>query len=217
LALVRNPRIDLKLIEKIFDPENQDLSIDMRERTDLAGAFLTNKTALQDSWECLHPKSDDLSLTYMDNQLRFSNMWKLIAKWPEDGYWPLLDLVYRHMATSDKTKADVYRQTKKNRLREAILQSCSIDDVLLICLGMEDADEECRNTASEIIGKAEKLRFSSLDAYLKSENEALLERLSENSKLSTSEVQKIRVQLATLESKNRKSAFWTATKKIFET
>lgn len=217
LALVRNPRIGLDLMEKIFDPESQALSIDMKERTDLVCAFLTNKDRMQDSWECLNPRSDDLWMTHLDNQLRFSNIWKLIAKWPEDGYWPLLDLVYQHIATSDETKAEVYPQTRKDTLRVSILQSCSINDVLTVSLGMEDSDEECRECASKILYKAEDIPYGTLEAYLKSENEMLLEQLSGNSTLSSSKEKKIRDRLASLESKKRKSAFWTATRKIFET
>jgi hypothetical protein len=48
LALMRNPELwcGNKLIQRIFDYENQELGLTLEERKELIGAFLANKEAL---------------------------------------------------------------------------------------------------------------------------------------------------------------------------
>ncbi|MDK2741309.1 MAG: hypothetical protein NDI90_00205 [Nitrospira sp. BO4] len=105
-------------------------------------------------------------------------------------------------------------------VRDWVLSFLNTNDRLLVC-GFKDWTASNAMVDIDQLWKAphstENIPYSTLDAYLKSESKMLLERLSENSKLSSSEVQKISARLATLESNDRKSAFWNATKRIFET
>jgi hypothetical protein len=50
LALVRNPKVGEKLIEQIFDHEDQELGISLEVRGELVKAFLTNDHAICDSF-----------------------------------------------------------------------------------------------------------------------------------------------------------------------
>jgi hypothetical protein len=169
--MVRNPHVDNELIEKIFDPDDQELGLDMNARHELACAFLTNEQALdrgQTSYSdwCARVTPDDASgfidLQRSDRQ-HYDKLWSLAAKWPsvdlERGikYW-----IYRFVGADDKMKAEVYRACKEPALRRAILRNArppvnphgsSMPETPLksevIKLGLQDSDLECRRLAIE--------------------------------------------------------------------
>ncbi len=171
LAIVRNPHVDDELIEKIFDPDNQEFNLEMGERGELACAFLTNEPALNHGqisytdW-CSRVTPDDAS-GFLDVQRsarkHFDRLWALASKWPaaniESGvrYW-----VYRYVGADDKTKAETYRACQRPALRRAILRNTrprvdphgsslhedpSASEVTK--LGLRDDDPECRRLAVE--------------------------------------------------------------------
>jgi hypothetical protein len=169
LAMVRNPHVNEELIEKIFDPENEELGLDMDKRQELACAFLTNEPALNceqmsyHDW-CERVTPDDAA-GFLDLQQRdrkhFDKLWALASRWPaadiELGvrYW-----IYRYVGADDKTKAETYRSCKEPALRRAILRNTrppvdpygssrpenpSASETTK--LGLDDDDPECRRLA----------------------------------------------------------------------
>ncbi|MCI0410958.1 MAG: hypothetical protein L0191_20750 [Acidobacteria bacterium] len=150
LALVRNPGVDIfghGLIKKIFDPEDKELGITMKERQELVLAFLTNKEALvhAESAAALggHEPWEEAPTWW----LFLDALWELASKWPEET--AIQPLVYRHVPASDETKARTYRTCKEPFWRHYILENCDARDTQTIQLGMKDADETCRDIAEE--------------------------------------------------------------------
>ena len=70
LAFVRNPNVSNDLIEKIFDPEDKELGINLEQRKELLLAYLTNSQ----------------NLDGQRNSRHLSNLWRLTSKWPSDGF-----------------------------------------------------------------------------------------------------------------------------------
>ncbi len=158
LALMRNPEVDTELIKKVFDPQNTQLGIDMQARRELCRAFLTNKAKL-------HKLTDDAHLCpdhkgYWENdfdaQKFLGTLWQLAAKWPEDSDIPFL--VFNEVPANGLTsleayepgklkyvKAEIYRALPRYRL--CILYSCDWRDDEVVRLGLQDADQNCREAA----------------------------------------------------------------------
>ena len=66
LALVRNPKVNEELIEKIFDPDDKELDIDLVARRGLNFAFLTNTEYLAKRVTEAGLSGDPLTLTASD-------------------------------------------------------------------------------------------------------------------------------------------------------
>jgi hypothetical protein len=110
LALVRNPEVADELIEKVFNPKDKDLGVDLEERKGLVLAFLTNK-------EFLAKKRVEAGLsnysvppdgvTWHSANKFLRTLWQLTSEWPEEAW--IQQAVYRYVPIDDPTKAQVYR------------------------------------------------------------------------------------------------------------
>jgi len=180
LALVRNPRIDIELIEKIFDPKEQDLGIDLRERGELARAFLTNRNALarivRDACiKASEPARDYLPYATPRAEQFLHKIWTLASKWPQDSWIP--DWIYEHVPAPDNTKAEIYQKCSEADLRQTILRSCTDSDEKTLKNGVNDQDEWCRATACE---KIPCLEPELLEVILNCKDKAALQGLASN-------------------------------------
>jgi hypothetical protein len=150
LAFVRNPKVPGSFVERLFDPEDTDLSLDLREREELLTALLTNSRRTPDSiidWWMFWPEK------------HLSRLWELVLTWPEDTTitYRMHEVLrsidgdpandYSGLLKVDEIKALVYRKIKSAYLRQEMLQSCSKFAKKTLTLGLADEDEKCRNTA----------------------------------------------------------------------
>ena len=140
LALVRNPGVDEQLVERIFDPEDKELQIDLGQRKELLFALLTNRDFIHSSRE--------LSWDDVRNPMHFAKLWQLASKWPADS--GVSGSVYMHVGADDDDKASVYQNCTNPWLRRVILGNCNKSDKQTIELGMKDTDENCRTAAEEL-------------------------------------------------------------------
>lgn len=193
LALVRNPKVETDLIEKIFHPENKEIGINLTERRELVHAFLTNDKTLAQiiadadirEYEappeiaaliCRSPFGPEIAF-HAGQFLR--KIWKFASKWPAESGVPYL--VYKHVPVSDDTKAEIYLGCDDINLRWAILNSCTRGYVETLKLGVKDKDETCRFIACCTIPSLEP---ELLDAILKGKDKAALKGLALNKSLS---------------------------------
>jgi len=173
LATVRNPFVSAELIEKIFEPDNQELALDMEARSELASAFLTNERALDrgqfsySDW-CKRGITDAIGFVDLQsgNRKHFDKLWALASKWPAaDLEWGVRYWVYQYVGADDKTKAATYRTCEVPALRRAILRNSRppVDPYgsslpenkstsELTKLGLQDPDPECRRLALDRAG-----------------------------------------------------------------
>lgn len=154
LALVRNPELRIfayGLIKKIFDPEDKELRVTMKERQELVLAFLTNKEALGGTERMAslggHELHED-AMGWHDANEFLKALWELASKWPTES--GIQRLVYRYVPASNKTKAHIYQTCNEPWWRASILENCDASDTQTIELGMKDADEICRYVAEQI-------------------------------------------------------------------
>ena len=189
LALVRNPRVYDKLIEQIFDHEDQELGITLEARAELVKAFLTNDHAIRDSFKGQFDFIDGWS-SY-STRSHFSQLWKLISKWPK-GTGNLQDGVYRCIGASDETKAEIYQGCDVPVWRQPILLNCESHDTRTIGLGMQDQDERCRELA---YSKVHLSQIHNKDVILQGQDVAALRGLGDNKALPVDFLQKVRGQL----------------------
>lgn len=197
LALMRNPKVGKKLIEKIFDPQENELGIDMHARRELCRAFLTNKAAL-------HELTDDAGLcpdhkgyweAEIDARQFLATLWRLAAKWPEDSDIPAL--IFNEVPANGLTsgvdehgnikyvKAETYRVGPRWRL--CILYSCGPRDDEVVRLGLQDSDEECRKVA---YSKLSWVPPAWVPELITRRDKAALEGLVQNESLSLGDLQK---------------------------
>jgi hypothetical protein len=174
LALVRNPRVDEKLIEQIFDHEDQELGISLEVRGEFVRGFLTNYHAIRDSFKGKFDFIDGWD-SY-STRWHFSQLWKLISKWP-GGTGNLQAGVYRHIGAPDETKAEIYQSCDEPVWREVILINSDRRDTQTIKLGMHDPNEHCRELA---YSRVDISQIHELDRILQGEDSAALRGLSQN-------------------------------------
>lgn len=110
LALVRNREVDDDLIQRIFDPEDQQLGIDMAARGELVCAFLSNAEFLEEKLTRAglsgHPPDTDGYSWFLAKKF-LTTLWELASKWPKETLIPRI--VHRHLPSPDKIKAQTYR------------------------------------------------------------------------------------------------------------
>lgn len=211
LALVRNPKVVTadKLIRKIFDLEDKDegpgdrlgrlgeLGIDLGQRKELALAFVSNSGAQRDSRRDLanDPYFRMDGFEYFSTRKRWSEVWKLAAKWPPDSGVPRA--VFENIGTDDDLKAEVYRDCKDAHCRYCILEGCSSRDQETIKLGIGDSDGTCRFTACAKIWWIN-LGPAALDAIMSSDDRDSLMGLAENEFLPMETLEKVAAKFETL-------------------
>lgn len=193
LALVRNPEVSRELIERIFDPEDQELEINLEERKELALAFLTNKEALASSKADAalvgHPYPPDGWAWYSANKF-LRTLWELASKWPKESKIQLV--VYRCVPAEDTTKAEIYRACDVPVWRQMILENCNADDTHTIEVGMRDADDMCRTLAYSKVRDPDR---EVLEALLQGEDKIVLGALAGNRALSVANLEKVKDRL----------------------
>ena len=202
LALVRNPTVYEELIEKIFDPEDKELGIELEERKELAFAFLTNKEVLAKNWANAKieegsaagfPLYDGSSWYSADKFLR--KLWESASTWPNESGVPYM--VYQCVPALDDVKAQTYQKCDEAALRRVILEHCSRDDADTIQLGVKDTDEACRFSACT---KVRYLDGETLETLIKGEDvKGALWGLAANRSLSVAQLEKVRDRLGKLE------------------
>jgi hypothetical protein len=156
LALVRNPQVGEEFIEKIFDPEDQDLAITLEERQALVFAFLTNTATLSRAAQAALQRPTGADWIELDAAIlthRFSReflrkLWELAAKWPQETY--VQSTVYTVVPAEDSTKAAIYKSCGEPVLRSIILEHCSQADRDTLALALQDTDASCRSWAESI-------------------------------------------------------------------
>src|SRR5262249_37936422 len=85
-------------------------------------------------------------LSMVSTRGHFSRLWMLISRWPE-GTGNLQSVVYRYIGAPDETKAEIYRTCPIPVWRQCILENCHEDDIQTMELGMQDANDQCRELA----------------------------------------------------------------------
>lgn len=147
-----------RLVKRIFDIENDEVGLDIKERAELAFAFLTNSEAIertvsnaglklsewQDEWD---------GMTRYDAGKFLEDLWLFASKWPVETKVPAT--VYKFIRAEDKVKASVYQACSDRFLRQFILESCNGSEAETLELGMKDSNDDCRRTAFEKVGSLE--------------------------------------------------------------
>jgi hypothetical protein len=203
LALVRNPALvrATKLIQRLFDPDNTELEINLDQRRELALAFISNPEAQRDSrcngglfgsGQRIGP-GDNWALYESSNH--WSSIWRLAAKWSPESL--VAHYVYENIFTDDATKEEVYRQSGNACFRGTILEGCSSTEILKI--GMKDSDGYCRFTAfSKIPRWLYSLDPAGSEAILSSDDKDALLGLARNDSLSVEMLEKVTARLEAL-------------------
>src|SRR6185503_8814872 len=150
LALIRNPRLASfavnEIVLTVFDTSKNPFAMDDDQRTELALAFLSNKTAMEASREEPTTASVfDPSDLYHYEQKR-ERLWQLLAAFPSyEVRWH----GFRYLGGKDEWKAAAYKQCEDSNLRYALLLNASTYDRETLKLGTEDEDKRCENLADE--------------------------------------------------------------------
>lgn len=193
LALVRNRNVVGDLIERIFDPEDNELGIELNERLELALAFLTNEKALERSRVEYFdfPDGWDAHTT----TALFNKLWVYASRWQDDPGYPLKYGVYMYVGTDDDTKAQIYQKCTDEHLRQAILHGASWKDKKTLKLSMKDNDDFCRYLSY----MTARLNSKDLEKALKSKDTHALSGLAVNESLSIDVLGSIEEKLSELD------------------
>jgi hypothetical protein len=203
LALVRNPALvrATQLIQKLFDPNNTELGIDLEQRRELALAFISNPEAQRDSrcysgllgsGQWIGP-GDDWAIYESSNH--WDAIWRLAAKWPPESLIP--HYVFENISTDDVVKKEVYQHCEDAALRCTILEGCSSTEILK--LGIKDSDSTCQSIA---LSKIPRWLYDSdpsgFEAILSSGDKEALSGLARNDSLSVEVLEKVAARLEAL-------------------
>jgi hypothetical protein len=141
LALMRNPQVPKELIERVFDPADSALAIDVADRHQLALAALTNETFFEnmkrDAAQGQNPVPGDGSTWYRADKF-LKDIWEFASAWPEEA--TIRHLTYLQVPAEDATKARWYQKAPTG-MRGAILENCGPGDRETLELGMKDEGE----------------------------------------------------------------------------
>lgn len=190
LAMVRNPNLQSahRLLEAIFDPDDDSYGLSLEQREQLVNALLISRQALSEN----HRKGASVFAQPWDARL-FSRIWRLINKWPKDA--KIKRNIYLYVGTTIKTKAGIYRQCRQAALRADILRNVDSDDSDTLELGMKDADDLCRYLA---YCKAKNFNAARFEMVLNKDDIHALSGLAENPHLSLSQLEQVKDRLFTL-------------------
>jgi hypothetical protein len=194
LALMRNPKIPDKLVETIFDPDDQSLPISLKERKELIMAFFANPKIDESRRNFWNEDYHDGYMTYLRERF-FKNLWMLAAKWPEENARDVKKLTYLYINTDDEMKSKTYILCVNELLRSAILENCDQWDTKTLALGKEDKDDTCRYIAYC------RMSFSNSDQIeniLNGNDEMALSALASNKNLPIDMLEKVKEKLSEL-------------------
>jgi len=155
LAMMRNPDLNERFVEMVFDPDDTKLGIDQKVRAQFVFAILSNKRAVEArEWE----QTGDywVDQARKEGREHFATLWALAAKWPPDSW--VTKFAYQHVSTDGETKLRVYKQCKSDfGLRYAILENDAPEldknggrahgPSEVLKAGHKDNDEMCRELA----------------------------------------------------------------------
>ena len=158
LALVRNLRVTPDLVEKIYDPDDKELGINLDARRELILAFLSNKEFLASiekgakragylgrDWD------DEQSYDYSPADERaydlLTSVWRLAAKWPK-GHEVVPIQTFSTVPVGDDVMCEVFKNTEVDTLREWIVNGVAREDnTELFRLALTDKDDFVRQVA----------------------------------------------------------------------
>jgi hypothetical protein len=171
--------VSTSLITEIFDTDS-DLHIDIKERTELAFAYLSNTENIERKVKNTKMRLSDWmddwdGLTELSAKQFLSDLWLLTSKWPVET--KLQSLVYQYIPANDKTKATVYKACTEAVWRRVILEYCDGSETETIALGKKDPDDGCRETA---FSKVKYLNPAEFKEALDSRDEHVLRGLLQN-------------------------------------
>lgn len=190
LAMVRNPRTHgaTGLLETLFDPDSPHFGLSMPEREQIVSALLIGRQALTDQ----HRSGQDLPPEPWDAHL-FSNLWRLLSKWPAES--KVKKNIYLYIGATIKTKAGIYRQCKQAAFRADILRNLDAEDTDTLELAMKDSDNLCRFLAYL---KVTNLSQARLESLLETEDVYALLGLAENESLNVRQLEEVKDRLFAL-------------------
>jgi hypothetical protein len=144
LAMMRNKKLDLELVNRILDVDDTELNLEKEERFQLARACLVNEHVVQNS---RRSRTRDFVDGWASYQARKNakTVWELAAKWPEDS--GIQFFAFKNVQTDDEVKAHIYSECQSTHIRSAILDSCFPEDKETLALGRADADPTARYIA----------------------------------------------------------------------
>ncbi len=161
---MRNVKIHPDLILQLFDPENQELGMELAEHCELCWAFLSNHSMIEqivtDAGLKGHPLPGDGVTFYLANKF-LTTLWEHAARWAHSY---LQMAVYRHVPADDKAKAKTYRACTLSQLRAEIICVCDPDDTETLDVARKDPDDGCRELAYGRIGEVSEKEIDSLVA-----------------------------------------------------
>ena len=178
LAIVRRSDIDRDLIERIFDPDDQTLRIEMEERKQLALAFLCGRADSKSARELGQGFREtesraNQSLGFANTVgYELGNLWTLGLKWPEES--GLQTLIFKYVNSSCDIIEGVYSKCERPEWRYAILSNDhhfsvpwhnTVSECRVLKLAIDDSDPVLRRAAYE------KLNLSGPSIYEGSEGE----------------------------------------------
>lgn len=162
LALMRNPKVPKDLIERVFDPADTELAIDLADRHQLALAALTNETFFQNMKRAAalgkNPLPSD-GWTWYSADKFLKNIWEFASAWPEGA--AIRHVTYRQVPAQDEIKASWYKKSSTG-LRGPILENCGPGDRMTLELAMNDSDELRRSQAYGTVGYLTKDELNTL-------------------------------------------------------
>jgi hypothetical protein len=145
LAMMRNKKLNLELVEHILDLDDTSLNLEFKERSDLACACLENPNVIETARRGKMNDFEDGSGWYQACK-HSKAIWELAAKWPDES--GIQYLAFRYVQTDDKVKSDIYQKCQVARVRCIILESClPFEDRETIILGRGDNDPYTRYVA----------------------------------------------------------------------
>jgi hypothetical protein len=162
LGLMRNPNVPAVLVERVFDPADITLGIDLDEREQLVRASLANEQFFHRQKELAAGSDYD-----PPNYRFFQRLWERASAWPQDRTI-VPYLTYRHVPVDDATRAKWYEQSVD--LRGVILENCGADDDQTLALAVTGADPVLRQTAYAILGPSD-LRQGEFTATIRATRE----------------------------------------------
>ncbi len=144
LAMMRNKKLDLGLVNHVLDLDDTALNLEKEERFELARACLVNANVVQNGRRSKTMDFADGWGWYRSGK-NAKTVWELAAKWPEDS--GIQVFAFEYVQTEDKVKAEIYPKCKAAHLRVTILESCLPEDKETLRLGRGDTDSTARYVA----------------------------------------------------------------------
>lgn len=192
-AMVRNPEVGRKLIEKIFDYKDKDLELDTNEKAAFICAFLSNEKRVEESNKDMFDFAPFAALTA---SAHYTKLWELITEWLKDeNYSSLPDWVYERIGCGDDLKADTFPKCKNTMTRFHILIGCGPLQKKTLTLGKQDKDDFNRRTA---YGRISYIEGPELKKLLEGEDRHALLGLFENTNLSGEQRSRVHDRLGEL-------------------